>query len=127
MKSALAESVVAVLKGSQKPLGAYAIADRITEASGARCYANSVYRCLAMLINQGRVQPIASVNGYVLIEAQRDSTNWLIWLICEQCQRCDRLPAKAAHEAIKNVALAKQFQPRRQIIEIIGSCAACRT
>jgi Fur family transcriptional regulator, zinc uptake regulator len=126
MKLALAESVVAVLKGSQKPLGAYAIADKITATSGARCYANSVYRCLAMLIEQGRVQPIASVNGYVLNDTDGDSADRLIWLICEECQRCDSVPGLFAHTAINEIALAKQFRPLRQIIEIVGSCAACR-
>jgi Fur family transcriptional regulator, zinc uptake regulator len=127
MKLALAESVVAVLKGSQRPLGAYAIADKITATSGARCYANSVYRCLATLIDKGRIQPIATVNGYVLIDADHNNADRLIWLICEECQRCDSVPGLSAHTAINEIALARQFQPLRQIIEIVGSCATCRT
>jgi Fur family transcriptional regulator, zinc uptake regulator len=115
--------ILKCLSSVEQPLGAYAIARTITLSLGRRCHPNSVYRCLAQLIEAGAVRRIVCKNSYVLT-SQFGVTDCL--LICASCDAIEKFDAVDLHSQLKRLAATADFGAFCTIIEVIGTCQACQ-
>jgi Fur family transcriptional regulator, zinc uptake regulator len=115
--------ILKCLSSVEQPLGAYAIARKITQSLGRRCHPNSVYRCLAQLIDAGEVRRIVCKNNYVL--TSRFGVNDCL-LICRSCDAIKKFDAVDLHSQLRRLAATADFGASRTIIEVIGICQTCQ-
>jgi Fur family zinc uptake transcriptional regulator len=106
-----------------KPVGAYQILEMLQREG--RAAPPTVYRALDFLQDVGLVHRIASLNAYVgccepgkLHDGQ--------FLICEVCHALAELDSPAVTAAIEESAQSLDFEVRRNTVEILGLCPACR-
>ncbi|MGC4252317.1 MAG: transcriptional repressor [Sphingobium sp.] len=102
------------------PLSAYDIADA-TARAGSSLVPNQVYRTLARLIEQGRVQRIESLNAYLRREGDADAC-----LICDDCHHVHMIAMPPdLRSCMGEVAGGTGFAVEQHVIEIHGHCADC--
>jgi Fe2+ or Zn2+ uptake regulation protein len=106
----------------QAPLGAYRIAEMLAEQTGRAAYANTVYRIIAPMVQDGEVIAIASAKGWIL--ADRRWEHRLI-LLCEQCGLAEQLPAPGVAGALHAICVGLNFRPRQSCLEVLGLCRNC--
>lgn len=106
-----------------KPIGAYQILEMLQQEG--RAAPPTVYRALDFLLEMGLVHRIASLNAYVgccepgeLHDGQ--------FLICESCHAMAELDVPTVTAAIEQSATGLDFEVRRNTVEILGLCPACR-
>lgn len=104
------------------PLGAYHLAQLLTQQTGRRGYANTVYRIIAPLVASGEVIPIALVKGWVLAESCSRAS---LILLCERCHDAQQIPAAGVQNALHAICAANRFVPKRCCIEVLGVCQQC--
>jgi Fur family transcriptional regulator, zinc uptake regulator len=120
--TALEIRIIERLAASPKPLGAYAIARAITEATGRRCHPNSIYRCLAHLIEAGAVHRVICKNSYTLT-SNVCATDTL--LVCGSCDAVKAIATPDSHHKLERSAAASNFAASSTIIEVVGTCRDC--
>jgi Fur family zinc uptake transcriptional regulator len=117
--SAKLEAVVmAILRASPKPLGAYMIA-RKSRALGAPLAPNQVYRILDRLSEQ--VRRVELLNAY--FEASGDGA---AIICCRNCNRAQTLDIDIADDVARLCSTAG-FRADKLIAEVTGLCAKCRS
>ena len=123
------EQVFTIVWQSHKPLGAYAILDKLTnqQAEGQRRMAPpTVYRALEFLQNHGLVHRIASLNAYIgcCSPARAHQSHFLI---CRCCDGTVEVPPSNISQAIADSAQQAGFQVEGECVEIIGLCPNCQS
>lgn len=109
---------------SHRPIGAYAILDRLRRERG-RSAPPTVYRALDFLQEQGLVHRLASLNAYAgCTRPDRPHTGQ--FLICASCQSLAELDDPQVVAAISESAAAAGFVVRHPTVEVLGLCPACR-
>ena len=106
-----------------KPVGAYQILEMLQKEG--RAAPPTVYRALDFLLEMGLVHRIASLNAYVGC-CEPGTLHDGQFLICESCHALAELDAAAVTRAIERSAESLDFEVRRNTVEILGLCAACR-
>lgn len=120
--SDLRDAVISILRERAKPMGAYAIAHEVERRTGHRCHTNSVYRCLAKMLDEGLARRVASLSSYVLAtSAARTSA----LALCRRCRAVLPIEAADLHAQLAARALASGFATEAQVIEVLGLCADC--
>ena len=117
--------ILAVLIEQGKPMGAYELIDELGRLIGRSIKPTSTYRSIEDLIAARLISRIASRNSFVAC-AHPGHPHDCVLLICERCgttceledQRLDRLIREDAHKL--------DFEPNHRILEIEGTCGACR-
>lgn len=119
-------TVLEALCSSQKPLGAYELADML--ASNARRMAPiTVYRALDFLIEQGLAHRLASRNAYIsTVNSDSGQDAAVAYLICESCGSVSEGSSAALTGALSDILLRAGFEPRSKVLEVAGHCARCR-
>lgn len=119
----LRRRVLEIICGAGRPIGAYAILDRL-RADGRSGAPPTVYRTLDFLLEQGLVHRLASLNAFVACchPAERHGGQFLI---CEACGRVGELDSRAVETAIAAAAAAQRFAVSAQTVEVLGRCADC--
>lgn len=110
------------LRGRDRPLGAYAIADGLTAATGRKSYANTIYRAIVPLETAGEVLRVVSLKGWIKTDPAGGP---MIVLVCKGCATTQMLAGSPAFAMVQDACLANGFAPARINIEIIGRCPAC--
>jgi len=118
-------SVLEVLSGSHKPLGAYEIIDLVA-ARGARPAPITIYRALDFLTAQGMVHRIESRNAFLACINNHASGAPVVFLICEHCGAVGEAASGAVADSLNAAAKNAGFTPKSPVIEISGVCAHCR-
>lgn len=118
----LRDVIVQILRASDRPMGAYDIAKRISQIKGQKCHANSVYRVLDPMIRSGEIQSIVTERSYAFT-AQKPCS--LLWCICRNCKAILPLNADAIHQSLDEAARSCSFQPAQRHVELVGLCANC--
>ena len=115
--------VLDIVAESHTPIGAYDILQRLAGERG-RAAPPTVYRALGFLVEQGFVHRIDTLNAFVAcFDAERSHDAG--FLICETCKTVDEIAEPALGEAVRKTVAARGFKPRRTVVEISGTCAAC--
>lgn len=115
--------VLEIVAESHQPVGAYDILQRLSAERG-RAAPPTVYRALAFLVEQGLAHRIDSLNSFVACfdpERNHDAG----FLICDACKAVEEIAESALGDAVRRSVGARGFVPRRTVVEISGTCAAC--
>ena len=122
--TALRRQVLELVWSSHRPVGAYALLDRMQQRSG-RTAPPTVYRALEFLQGLGLVHRLASLNAYVgCVRPGEDHAGQ--FLICTSCQALAELNDPSVAGAIAGSAAATGFSVGHPTVEISGLCPACR-
>ena len=115
--------VLHILCAAGRPLGAYEILEAMRD--GSRPLAPpTVYRALDFLLEQGLVHKLESLHAYVGC-THPDHPHFSQFLICADCGLVTELEDEAIAASLKSAASETGFQPRRRVVEVIGTCADC--
>ncbi|MFK8249937.1 Fur family transcriptional regulator [Ancylobacter terrae] len=121
----LRRRVLQALADSHVPLGAYELVERLGSA-GDRPPPMSVYRALDFLAAERLVHRIESRNAYVACGHEHGPDAVLVFLICERCGATAELASHAVERDLAWATRSAGFTPKNPVIEIAGTCAACR-
>ncbi|MFO8151795.1 MAG: transcriptional repressor [Thioalkalivibrio sp.] len=85
----------------------------------------TVYRSLAFLLDQGFIHRIESLNGFVACNHPGEAHETLL-MICDGCGHIDELHPEHISEALDRAADEKGFTISAKVVELHGTCHACR-
>jgi Fur family transcriptional regulator, zinc uptake regulator len=121
----LRRRVLEEIAASHEALGAYDILDRLS-AKGTRLAPISVYRAIEALHTAGLVHRLESRNAFFACHSAHAPERDQVILACERCGRVAEIAGEQVFTALQLVVDKAQFQPRRTVTEISGTCANCR-
>lgn len=121
----LRRQVLDLILAADRPLGAYALLDRLkAERPGAA--PPTVYRALDFLLQHGLIHRIERLNAFIgCAEAAAGHAHPHQFLICRRCGEAAEIADRAAARALAAAAEAQGFRPERMVVEIEGLCARC--
>ena len=120
--------VLELLGEAHRAMGAYEILDRL-RAEGLGSQPPVVYRALDFLIAAGFVHKIERLNAYVACchpGHGPGSEHGACFLICSRCRKVAEIEDGALDIALAQAAAGRGFAMRRIVLEIEGTCPACR-
>lgn len=120
----LRRRVLELVWTSHRPLGAYAMLDRLRQ-DGRSAAPPTVYRALDFLLARGLIHRLASLNAYCGC-AHPGEAHLVQFLICRDCGTAAELADQGVGEAIGRSAAAHGFEIRDRVIELSGRCRSCR-
>ncbi len=118
-------AVFGALAGFDKPASAYDLAEAVSADQGRRVAANSVYRILDVFVAANLARKVESANAYVA-NAHPDCVHDCIFLVCDSCGQIVHLDDDTLTRGVRSAAQDAGFTPVRPVIEVRGTCAACR-
>ncbi|MDR7100888.1 transcriptional repressor [Croceicoccus sp. BE223] len=113
------------LAGHVAPASAYDIADALSARRGKRVAPNSVYRILDLFVRTNLANRIESANAY-LANRHPGCRHDCIFLICDRCGRAEHVDDDRLTEGLRDAAGAAGFADLKTVVELRGTCAACR-
>ena len=116
--------VLELLGEAHRAMGAYEILDRL-RAEGLGSQPPVVYRALDFLTEAGFVHKIERLNAYVACCHPGDE-HGACFLICSRCRKVAEIEDGALDIALAQAAAGRGFAMRRIVLEIEGTCPACR-
>lgn len=120
----LRRRVLELVWSSHKPVGAYALLDRLrNEELGSA--PPTVYRALDFLIENGLIHRIERMNAFVGC-SHPGETHRGFFLICSDCGNAQELDGDGLSETIIASAEQRGFAAREMTLEVTGVCADCR-
>lgn len=114
--------VLEIVCRAARPIGAYEILDLVRD--GAPAAPPTVYRALDFLLEQGLVHKLETLHAYVGC-THPEHPHASQFLICADCGEVCELEDHAIAASLDQVAAETGFQPRRPIVEVLGTCARC--
>lgn len=117
--------VLELVWGSHRPIGAYAILDRLKEDSRSAA-PPTVYRALDFLLERGLIHRIESLNAFVGCSHPGES-HLVQFLICRTCGMTAELDDRRLGDAIGRSAAEQGFAIQSRVVELSGVCAACQS
>jgi Fur family transcriptional regulator, zinc uptake regulator len=121
----LRRQVLELVWGSHKPVGAYAMLDKL-KSGGRGAAPPTVYRALEFLLACGLIHRIESLNAYV--GCNHPGENHVTqFLICRSCGTAAELDDHRLGEAIGRSAAEHGFNIVSRVIELSGVCSRCKT
>lgn len=115
--------VLEILLESHRPIGAYALLDRLRE-EGVGSQPPTVYRALDFLISQGLVHKIMKINAFAAC-CRPEERHAPQFLICTGCERIDEMHDPAVTEALDRAAAQAGFSAKDAALELSGLCPDC--
>jgi Fur family zinc uptake transcriptional regulator len=122
--TALRKRVLELVWASHKPVGAYALLDRLRD-DGRSAAPPTVYRALEFLLAQGLVHRVESLNAYIGC-AHPHQGHAAQFLICRDCGTAAELEEADIAAAIDGHAKRAGFAIERRTVEVTGLCASCK-
>ncbi len=116
--------VLELLGEAHRAMGAYEVLDRL-RAEGLGSQPPVVYRALEFLTGAGFVHKIERLNAYVACCHPGDE-HGACFLICSRCRKVAEIEDGALDIALAQAAAGRGFAMRRIVLEIEGTCPACR-
>lgn len=120
----LRRDVLHAVAAEGRPLGAYDIAERMSQP-GRRVAPVSVYRALDFLTENGLVHRIASRNAFVPCAHDHGDGAGLVFMICRSCGGIDETTSPEIERQIDRTVAQSGFRPASRILEVEGECGAC--
>lgn len=118
--------VLEALAGSEKPLGAYDLIEKLREKNGRAPAPIAVYRALDFLKEQSLIHRLETLNAFVACPHHHAEAEPVVFLICETCRTVEEAVAAPLNHALAAVAQARAFTAKRQVVELAGTCKICR-
>jgi Fur family transcriptional regulator, zinc uptake regulator len=123
--TALRERVFQQVTASHRPVSAYDLIESLAQ-DGKRLAPVSVYRILEVLQSAGIVHRLESRNAFYACMSAHEPGRQTVALVCAGCDCVTEAEAPDAFHAIGEVSKEAHFTPRSMLIEVTGTCAACR-
>jgi Fur family transcriptional regulator, zinc uptake regulator len=123
--TALRERVFLHVTASHRPVSAYDLIESLAQG-GKRLAPVSVYRILEVLQTAGIVHRLESRNAFYACMGAHEAGRQTVTFVCGECDCVTEAEAPEAFRAIGEVAKEAHFTPRSTLIEVTGTCAACR-
>lgn len=124
--------VLELLSEAHRAMGAYELLDRL-RAEGLGSQPPVVYRALDFLIEAGFAHKIERLNAYVACGhpgthpgAETGPDHAACFLICVRCRKVAEIEDSGLDLAVAQAAAQRGFAMRRTVLEIEGTCPACR-
>ncbi len=120
----LRRRVLEIVWSSHRPMGAYAILEKLSALSGPAA-PPTVYRALDFLLAQGLIHKLESLDAFIGCD-RPDDGHASQFLICSQCKDAREIADSGIDRALRDSAAAAGFSLSRSTIELLGLCPACR-
>ncbi|HXH46295.1 MAG TPA: transcriptional repressor [Bradyrhizobium sp.] len=117
------QGVLALLAASGKPMSAYEIAEKLSDAE--RLKTVQVYRALEFLQEAGCVHRLASRSAYFACDHLHGEGETVVFMICAQCGAVQEAASEVVARGLRGAAKTTGFRPRHPMIEVEGECAEC--
>ena len=120
--------VLELLSEAHRAMGAYELLDRL-RADGLGSQPPVVYRALEFLIEAGFAHKIERLNAYVACchpGGDQGTEHAACFMICARCRKVAEVEDGALDIAVAEAAASRGFAMRRTVLEIEGTCPACR-
>jgi len=117
-------SVLHLLCQEQKAVGAYDLVPMYEKALGRRIAANTVYRALDFLEQQGLVAHLANARAYVAREPH-EGMDASLFFVCRKCAVAIECHEPKIQRAVGASANAVGFIAHTRVIDVEGICKAC--
>lgn len=119
----LRRDVLGLILEAEGPLTAYQLLDRLKERR-KNAAPPTIYRALDFLLQQRLIHRVERLNAFIpCVESGHEHAAQ--FLICRQCGTVTEIEDRAAANALEHAAEREGFHPRRTVVEIEGTCAAC--
>ena len=119
------KTVLRLLCVSEKPLSAYELLDRMRDVI-KNPTPPVVYRALDFLLEQGLVHKLESLHAYIGC-SHPDHPHASQFLICDDCGEVSEVEDPSVAESLKAAGQSVGFQTKRPIVELLGTCAQCKS
>ncbi len=120
--------VLELLSEAHRAMGAYELLDRL-RAEGLGSQPPVVYRALDFLIEAGFAHKIERLNAYVACghpAGDPGAEHAACFLICARCRTVAEIEDAGLDLAVAQAAAQRGFAMHRTVLEIEGTCPACR-
>lgn len=121
----LRRQVLALVWQNHKPLGAYALMEKLAVESTRRVAPPTVYRALDFLLEQGLIHRINGLNAFVGCPSPHES-HYSHFLLCRECGAAMELESEELNQVIRTNAEAAGFRLDSHSLEVTGLCPDCR-
>ncbi|MCA1951821.1 MAG: transcriptional repressor [Hyphomicrobiales bacterium] len=118
-------AVLERLAVSQRPLGAYDLIELLRAETGRAPAPIAIYRALDFLRENGFIHRLETLNAFIACPHGHGASARVVFLICETCRHVEEAVAEKLDKTLGEIAAAQGFTPRRQVVELAGSCRAC--
>lgn len=116
--------VLEILTERHRAVGAYELLERL-RAEGLGRQPPAIYRALDFLIAAGFVHRIERLNAFVAC-ARPGTAHRACFLICAGCRTVAEVEAPALDSAVAQAASRSGFAAGAAVVEVDGTCPACR-
>ena len=123
--TALRREIVGILAQADQPLGAYTIIQKLSEAQNRIVAPPTVYRTLDFLVENGFVVKIESRQAYVACDHIGHDHHGVVFS-CLKCGRASEVDSPTIDKDLQSIAETLGFIIERKVLEVAGTCAACR-
>ena len=123
--TALRREIVGILAQADQPLGAYTIIQKLSEAQNRIVAPPTVYRTLDFLVDNGFVVKIESRQAYVACDHIGHDHHGVVFS-CLKCGRATEVDSPTIDKDLQSIAETLGFTIERKVLEVAGTCAACR-
>ncbi|MBK6288005.1 MAG: transcriptional repressor [Gammaproteobacteria bacterium] len=124
--TALREEVLRLVWQSHRPIGAYALLEKLGTRDAARRMPGppTVYRALEFLREQGFVHRVATLNAYVGCQVGAEPHDHQLY-ICRGCGSTLESMQPAIGSAIRRLGKRVGFRVESVALEVLGLCPGC--
>jgi Fur family zinc uptake transcriptional regulator len=119
----LRRRVLELLAASPSALGAYDLLPHL-KREGLGGQPIVAYRALDFLLAQGLAHRIEGMNAFVACTAPA-TAHYPSFLVCRVCRRVREDGSPIVDPEIEATAASHGFMIERQVVEVLGLCAAC--
>ena len=120
-------SVMALVIGAGRPVGAYTLLDRL-KAERANAAPVTVYRALDFLRENGLIHRIERLNAFVACAESGEHEHHehsVQFLICRTCGTVAEMEDHGIAAAVSDAAGRTGFRPDHATVEVEGTCGSC--
>ncbi|MCY4240024.1 MAG: transcriptional repressor [Rhodospirillaceae bacterium] len=111
------------LRREAKPLSAYDLLARLNQRNG-KLAPTTVYRALAVLVEQGQVHRVESINAFVACQCVGHPEASVL-SICDDCGSVGEHRDDALLKDLSALTERSGFSPSRCVVEVRGLCTLC--
>lgn len=120
---AIQDEVLAILRRREGPSSAYEVLGALRETV-PNAAPPTVYRALKALTGSGAVHRLESLNAFMACKCA-EHTQPSVMSICDDCGSVQERVAPDVLDQLTSVMSESGFAPRRQVIEVFGTCSDC--
>ncbi len=117
--------VLEVILRAERALGAYEIMHRLSDYEATPA-PPTVYRVLDFLVEQGLIHKIETLHAFIGCNHPEHPHNSQ-FLICGDCGGVTEIESPRIVSELSNAAQDWAFTLSRPIVEVLGTCATCRS